>query len=100
MRHRLLFVTPSSDNLQDPRGRPRGGRGQSSTPVILSGVSCQAASRGNQKRGRYPERYFPCGAAYEPYRQIRIQVVGHGVQNEVACWVWLLALNFPRRFLI
>lgn len=40
MRCRLLFVTPISDNLQDPRDRPRGGRGQFSTPTILFDVSC------------------------------------------------------------
>ena len=49
MRRRLLFVTPSSDNLQDPRDRHRDGRVQFSTPAILSSAFCQAASRGTMR---------------------------------------------------
>ena len=49
MRHRLLFVTPFSDNLQDPHGRPHGGRAQFSTPAIPCGVFCQAASSGTMR---------------------------------------------------
>ena len=49
MRRRLLFVTPSSDNLLDPRGHPRGGRVRFSTPAILSDASCRAASRGTMR---------------------------------------------------
>ena len=100
MRHRLLFASSSSDNLQDLHDRPHDGRGQFSTPAILCGVFCQAASHGNQKHGRYLGRYFPCGAACEQYKQKQIRVVGHGAQNEAAYWVWLLVLNFPRRFMI
>ena len=92
--------TQASDNLQDPRGRPRGGRAQPSIPAILCAASCQAASRGNRKRRRYPERYFPCGAACESYKQRRIRVVEYDALDEVAYRVGLLTLNFPRRFLI
>ena len=49
MKCRLLFVTPSSDNLQDHHGRPHGGQAQSSTPVILCGAFCQAASSGTMR---------------------------------------------------
>ena len=49
MRHRLLFVTPFSDNLQDPRGHPHGGRAQSSTPAIPCGAFYQAASFGTMR---------------------------------------------------
>ncbi len=45
MRRRLLFVTPSSDNLWDHRDRPHDDQAQSSTPVILCGAFCRAASR-------------------------------------------------------
>ena len=38
MRRRLLFVTPSSDNLWDHRDRPHDDQAQSSTPVILCGA--------------------------------------------------------------
>ena len=49
MRRRLLFVTPSSDNLQDPRGHPHGDRAQFSTPAILYNVFCRAASFGTMR---------------------------------------------------
>lgn len=49
MRHRLLFVTPSSDNLWDHRDRPHDDQAQSSTPVILCGAFCRAASSGTMR---------------------------------------------------
>ena len=49
MRRRLLFVTPSSDNFQDHRDRPRDGRVQFSTPAILFGTFYQAASFGTMR---------------------------------------------------
>lgn len=49
MRRRLLFVTPSSDNLWDHRDRPHDDQAQSSTPVILCGAFCRAASSGTMR---------------------------------------------------
>ena len=49
MKCRLLFVTPSSDNLWDHRDRPHDDQAQSSTPVILCGAFCQAASSGTMR---------------------------------------------------
>ena len=49
MRHRLLFVTPSSDNFQDHRDHPHDDQARSCTPAILSSAFCQAASRGTMR---------------------------------------------------
>ena len=40
--------TQVSDNLQDPRDRPRDDQVQFSTPAIPCGAFCQAASHGNR----------------------------------------------------
>ena len=49
MRHRLLFVTPSSDNFQDHRDHPHDDQAQSCTPAIPFGTFYQAASSGTMR---------------------------------------------------
>ena len=49
MRRRLLFVTPFSDNLQDPHDHPHDDQAQFSTPAILFGTFYQAASFGTMR---------------------------------------------------
>ena len=49
MRRRLLFVTPSSDNLWDHRDHPHDDQARSCTPAILCGAFCRAASRGTMR---------------------------------------------------
>ena len=49
MRRRLLFVTPSSDNLWDHRDRPHDDQAQSCTPAIPFGTFYQAARSGTMR---------------------------------------------------
>ena len=49
MRHRLLFVTPSSDNFQDHRDHPHDDQARSCTPAIPFGTFYQVASSGTMR---------------------------------------------------